>query len=519
MMNRISHMLREHNSLSLFLFFKRTRKRLFLIAIFTVLALFLFSSLPFLNDIKLLDGIATEVIGIFFTFLVIDYYREDEAKKQAELREKAAIEQQQQREAEALAEFKKSLVRQARSRNNNTALDAIDIIREEGWLGSAGSSENLLEGAILSNADLSDADLSGSQLKETVFNGTAILNRVNFNNADLRDAQFNHATLHETTFVGANLVGADFSDATLCGCVFRADRENLHDNRPRLSPRETEKAVCFKGATITGIPTLESNSKEKDRDFTDLSLNSASFEDCKLINIQFKRAVLNGCCFVKAEFTGVTFEDALLENAKFVAIGRDNRPQSKQIANISFRQAQLVEADLRHVSFINVDFTGAQLQNAKCRNASFNNGTKFQRANLQNVEVGDTIFDNVQFDGHTVFVNGLTLQEIYEQERDASNSLDEGKIENAFKSRIAAIAEQYRIKKLLAKISLAKYEKRYFPIEADNGDGDIQRDEITWERVETPLIISVVYPSSPSMPMLPPNSTQIPSDEVLSEEY
>ncbi len=69
-------------------------------------------------DFEALEGVATEALGIFVVWVVLDWFRKREA-----------TEQQLRRDEESLRGFQASLVRQARSRNNNNALDAIEYRR------------------------------------------------------------------------------------------------------------------------------------------------------------------------------------------------------------------------------------------------------------------------------------------------------------------------------------------------------------------------------------------------------
>ena len=128
------------------------------------------------------DGLWPEVLGISVTVAFIDrlYRRRDESRREQELRER--------------------LLREARSNLNQVALNAINEVREYGWLtGDAG----LMKGAFLERANLENAGLKQANLEGADFTSSSFIT------ADLRQARLVNAKLEYTNFTGANLKGAN----------------------------------------------------------------------------------------------------------------------------------------------------------------------------------------------------------------------------------------------------------------------------------------------------------------------
>jgi len=127
---------------------------------------------------------------------------------------------------------KKRLIREMGSRDNGTALRAVDELRDRGYL-TDGSLRHAdlkyanLDGAILSGADLRDAylsfarlagaDLRNANLQSAILRAAdltgALLLNANLRGAKLLDANLPTANLHGADLAGANLAGADLTEA------------------------------------------------------------------------------------------------------------------------------------------------------------------------------------------------------------------------------------------------------------------------------------------------------------------
>ena len=73
-----------------------------------------------------------------------------------------------------------------------------------------------LDGAVLKSARLGEADFEGARLVGADL-GETVIDRVNFIAADLRRANLKEARLRRVKFQGCSLIGATWTDGTVCG--------------------------------------------------------------------------------------------------------------------------------------------------------------------------------------------------------------------------------------------------------------------------------------------------------------
>jgi hypothetical protein len=130
---------------------------------------------------------------------------------------------------------KKNLIIQLRSKDNATALGALEQIKENGWhedgtlRGADLWQANLqaarllgaeLQGAILKYANLQGASLTFANLQGASLRG-ANLQGVDLNQANLQATYVVEANLQRAKLLGANLKGADLRGANLQGADLR----------------------------------------------------------------------------------------------------------------------------------------------------------------------------------------------------------------------------------------------------------------------------------------------------------
>jgi uncharacterized protein YjbI with pentapeptide repeats len=135
------------------------------------------------------------------------------------------------RAREQRAELRR-LIREMGSRDNGTALRAVDDLRargaiSDGTLAAADLKYANLDGAIMAQADLrgayfSFAKMAGADLRNANLEGAilraadltgALLINTNLNDIKLLDANLQSANLHGASLRGANLAGADLTEA------------------------------------------------------------------------------------------------------------------------------------------------------------------------------------------------------------------------------------------------------------------------------------------------------------------
>src|SRR5690606_22561484 len=105
-------------------------------------------------------------------------------------------------------QLKEQLVRDASSRVNDVANNAVHQLRKRGWLGEAKEDEALLSGADLMMANLYAADLWFANLRGANFY-TANLQNANLYAANLIEANLAYTNLQDARLVIANLQNAN----------------------------------------------------------------------------------------------------------------------------------------------------------------------------------------------------------------------------------------------------------------------------------------------------------------------
>lgn len=138
----------------------------------------------------------TEMISIFVTVLVLD-----------RLNERRSVEQRKQ-----------TLKREACSRDNSTALNAIDWLRAEAWL-TVNDETPLLRHTKLSRANLHNAYLYEADLEYTNLY-KADLSHADLSRANVYDSFLHRATLQYTSLYGTDLRKAVLWDASLRGAKY-----------------------------------------------------------------------------------------------------------------------------------------------------------------------------------------------------------------------------------------------------------------------------------------------------------
>ncbi|MCC6905065.1 MAG: pentapeptide repeat-containing protein [Anaerolineae bacterium] len=175
-----------------------------------------------------LQGISTEMLGAFLTFVLIEVLIVTRKEREAE--ESAAAKEARKAEEKA-ALHRESLLRALGSTVNTQAIRAAEEMRALGWL-----LDGSLERATLNGADLQNADLTGAHLVG-----------VQFYKANLRGAHLGRANLSGAHLVGADLRGAVLAYAVLNGTYLQG--ANL-DGIRTLSPGQLNSASRLKGATM-----------------------------------------------------------------------------------------------------------------------------------------------------------------------------------------------------------------------------------------------------------------------------
>ncbi len=120
---------------------------------------------------------------------------------------------------------KRSLIQQMASKSNDFSLEAVRLLRIEGWLFDETLHGADLLGGNLENADLSNASLQEVDLLEANLKGVdlknACLDKANLWQANLERSDLRGLSARNAHFFMANLKNADLAEANLEGAILR----------------------------------------------------------------------------------------------------------------------------------------------------------------------------------------------------------------------------------------------------------------------------------------------------------
>jgi hypothetical protein len=145
---------------------------------------------------EFLVSVGPELFGIAFTVIVIDWLNERAAADRA----------------------REQLIHEMGSKDNATALRAVEELRERGWLLDGSTRRADLKYANLAGAILDSADLEATYLSFANLHG-ADLRKANLKNAILRRADLTDALLLNVNLTGAKLLEADLRGAKCQGAT------------------------------------------------------------------------------------------------------------------------------------------------------------------------------------------------------------------------------------------------------------------------------------------------------------
>ncbi len=195
-------------------------------------------------------NLITEGLGVWLTLGIIDQF--------LKMRDRKTAEQQ----------YQEQLRREASSISNDVALNAVHLLRVNGWLTKDNS---LLKNISLKKANLKKAPLDECNLEETNFEA-AILDM-----AELSYANLNHCNLSQASLQNATLVGTRMHNCHLFAT-------NLSDSS--LSYAELQDSDCegtnFNRANLENANLSSTNLKNAN--FTDASLTDCNFENATFDN-------------------------------------------------------------------------------------------------------------------------------------------------------------------------------------------------------------------------------------------
>lgn len=232
-----------------------------------------------------------------------------------------------------------------------TELDLSGMDLRGAWLEGADLQKANLSGAKLERAVLAKADLSEAVLNETVLRhanlGRARLLWTRLEGCDLGEAILAHANLRMATFLRCDLHGADLSEA-------RFEKTVLED------------------CDLSGVTLLEMSLRGTE--LLACRMAEATLIEVELDDVSFHRSDLSKATFVTCRGERVRFDDAKLENARFVA--------GCVFDGADFRGADLSRSALRGGFFENAHFEDARLIGTDLSQAHCS-GARFEHADMR----------------------------------------------------------------------------------------------------------------------------------------
>lgn len=180
-------------------------------------------------------------------------------------------------------QFRERLIREMGSRDNGTALRAVDELRARGWLADGSLVRADLKYANLEEANLADANLEGAYLTFAILR-KADLRSARLRGAILRNVDAQEALLLNTDLSEAKLLEADLRHARMQGVLLNGASlvmANLHEARGLTDDRlkgcaRLQKAVMPNGTRYDGRYNLAGDLEGMDP--TDVSAMAAYYE-------------------------------------------------------------------------------------------------------------------------------------------------------------------------------------------------------------------------------------------------
>ncbi len=193
------------------------------------------------------------------------------------------------------------------------------------------------------------ANLSGLDLKD-----------INFNDANLAYIDFTDSDLSGSSFVGANCIYAVFANTILDNTVFRCVDGSYS---------------CFMHSSF-----MHSKTEGYKADFSNSIFNNANFENaildgkCNFSNTSLQLASFNHTYIENANFKKADLSDAIFTNVKLIRANFDD-------ADLSFgyfSESSLPAASFKNANLKSAYFTKCNIQGANFKNALTNEYTIFE---------------------------------------------------------------------------------------------------------------------------------------------
>jgi uncharacterized protein YjbI with pentapeptide repeats len=291
-----------------------------------------------------------------------------------------------------------------------------------------------LSGADFTNAWLEGANLADAKLQRTSF-AYAVLahadcSRADFSEADLSGANLGRAKLDTARFVKATMAGTIFNDTALVKTDLRGariDKLQLHGATFGMADwRSVQGAgLVFHKAVLKGMV------------FNRCALSQPVFIECDLSGVDFSAAHLERPSFIKCKAVGTRFMRAQMPGSVFVD-GCDFSQadfSEAQLGGSNLRGSKLVQANFRQAVIDGGDLSDADCTGADMRSASLKRAllikTRLPQALLAEADLMDAIVQRADLRGADLTRANLYGTDLSRIHADTTSKLDGANLERA----------------------------------------------------------------------------------------
>ena len=288
-------------------------------------------------------------------------------------------------------------------------------------LAGADFSQAGLDDAIFEGADLTGVNFTAADLNRTRFSAATLL-RANLSDAVLTGANLVEADLSEAILCRAQLDTANLTHTRMTGAdLARADLTNANLSRADLSETQLGAAI-LDGADLAMAKLCRARGPYAslvacnlaETDFTEAQFEDSNFSNCRCESAVFMSAALD-----RSTFSGAVGRQVNLRSASLTQVraGEGVRMPGSIFRRATGNGANWTGADLQGSDFIlaqmpGCDFSAADLTGCDCRTAELTRavfdkacmkGAQFGRANLFQVRMEEADLTGVNFKGCNLY--------------------------------------------------------------------------------------------------------------------
>ena len=235
---------------------------------------------------------------------------------------------------------------------------------------------------------------------------------------------YSDATILVTAGNSGALAGADLSGIHLAGASFvgfPANLQKTHFDGASLMGTSMQLAdltnATFLGATATAASFQDAVLQSAKFTGSKTNLTNADFAGADVSSASFQNATLTGAVFDHALANGTSFDSVIATNTRFVGAHvygmGDAFDGARELTGADFTDAVLGGDDdgTADLDFTNADLTGAKFDNAQCVGCNFSNailtGVTATDAYLPGAQLSTATLQSASFDGTWLYCGSL----------------------------------------------------------------------------------------------------------------